>query len=118
MKFHPAVAVAATLVGLFSGSACSLHGHRPAQSTGSSTQDASTDTSSESPSDAAPAASAPVTAPTLDPQTDEGAGKGVDVANAKVAASPKNGSPYLGPKDAVIVVNVHGKYARPVFSAL
>lgn len=49
----------------------------------------------------------------LDSQTDEGAGKGVDLA--KIATSPKDySSPFLGPKDAAVVVNVYSDFQCPV----
>ncbi len=49
----------------------------------------------------------------LDTQSDEGAGKGVDVA--KVGVSPPGmASPYMGPKDALVVVNVYSDFQCPV----
>jgi len=49
----------------------------------------------------------------LDSQSDEGAGKGVDVA--KMGVSPKGmESPYIGVKDAVVVVNVFSDFQCPV----
>ncbi len=49
----------------------------------------------------------------LDSQTDEGAGKGVDVA--KLGTSPKGlESAYMGPKDALVVVNVFSDFQCPV----
>ncbi|MSP92283.1 MAG: hypothetical protein EXR79_10850 [Myxococcales bacterium] len=59
-----------------------------------------------------PAAEAPKTPSLLDSQSDEGAGKGVDVA--KLGVSPKSGSPYLGPKDGIVVVNVYSDFQCPV----
>jgi protein-disulfide isomerase len=64
-----------------------------------------------------PAAAAPAAeqkAPSaLDSQSDEGAGKGVDVA--KMGTSTKDmASPYLGPKDALVVVNVFSDFQCPV----
>lgn len=59
-----------------------------------------------------PEPEAPKTPSLLDSQSDEGAGKGVDVA--KLGASPKSGSPYLGPKDALVVVNVYSDFQCPV----
>lgn len=64
------------------------------------------------PSSAALAAPKP-SAGGLDSQTDEGAGKGVDVA--QVGVSPKDmSSPYLGAKDAPVVVNVYSDFQCPV----
>ena len=61
----------------------------------------------------APPPSPPKSAGGLDNQTDEGAGKGVDVA--KLGTSPKDqGSPFLGPKDAAVVVNVYSDFQCPV----
>lgn len=48
----------------------------------------------------------------LDTQSDEGAGKGVDVT--KLGVSPKDGSPYIGAKDAIVVVNVFSDFQCPV----
>jgi protein-disulfide isomerase len=48
----------------------------------------------------------------LDPQSDAGAGKGAVLA--KIATSPKEGSPYLGPKEALVVVNVFSDFQCPV----
>src|SRR5262245_13482105 len=73
------------------------------------------------PTAAATSASAPAPAPAAKPaapaaidasQTDEGAGKGVDMM--LISHSPKDGSPYLGPKDAVVVVNVFSDFQCPV----
>jgi len=66
----------------------------------------------------APAAAAAPAAPKpsssgLDSQTDEGAGKNVDLA--KIAVSPKGvESPFLGSKDATVVVNVYSDFQCPV----
>ena len=60
-----------------------------------------------------PAPTAAKSSGSLDSQTDEGAGKGVDVA--KVGVSPKDmNSPYLGAKDAAVVVNVFSDFQCPV----
>ena len=66
------------------------------------------------PSTPEPAApSAPAAPSLLDSQSDEGAGKGVDIA--KVGVSPKNGdSPYIGVKDPLVVVNVFSDFQCPV----
>lgn len=49
----------------------------------------------------------------LDTQSDEGAGKGVDVT--KLGVSPQGmASPYMGPKDALVVVNVYSDFQCPV----
>ena len=70
-------------------------------------------TPAPSPAPVAAAPSAPKPSSGLDSQTDEGAGKGVDLA--KIATSPKdNTSPYLGAKDAVVVVNVYSDFQCPV----
>ncbi len=62
---------------------------------------------------AAAAAEAPKQPSLLDSQSDEGAGKGVDVAKAGV--SPKGmASPYIGVKDALVVVNVYSDFQCPV----
>lgn len=59
---------------------------------------------------AAPAAAKPSL---LDSQSDEGAGKGVDVT--KIGVSPKGAeSPYLGPREALVVVNVFSDFQCPV----
>ncbi len=66
---------------------------------------------------AAPAAAAASAEPAkpslLDSQSDEGAGKGVDVT--KIGVSPKGPeSPFLGPRDALVVVNVFSDFQCPV----
>ncbi len=48
----------------------------------------------------------------VDRMTDEWAGKGADLE--KIAHSPADGSPYLGPKDAAVVVNVFIDFQCPV----
>jgi protein-disulfide isomerase len=48
----------------------------------------------------------------VDRMTDEWAGKGLDLK--EVAHSPKDGSPYLGPADALVVVNIFTDYQCPV----
>jgi protein-disulfide isomerase len=59
------------------------------------------------------AAAAPKPSSGLDSQTDEGAGKNVDLA--KMATSPKGvESPFLGAKDALVVVNVYSDFQCPV----
>lgn len=65
----------------------------------------------------AAAAAAPAAEPAkpslLDTQSDEGAGKGVDVT--KIGVSPKGPeSPYLGPREALVVVNVFSDFQCPV----
>ncbi len=61
----------------------------------------------------APAAEAPKQPSLLDSQSDEGAGKGVDMA--KMGVSPQGmASPYIGPKDALVVVNVYSDFQCPV----
>ncbi len=72
------------------------------------------------PAPAAAAAAAPAPAPTkpkprpsgLSSQTDEGAGKGADLA--KIATSPKSGSPFLGTKGAPVLVTVFSDFQCPV----
>jgi protein-disulfide isomerase len=62
---------------------------------------------------AAAAPSEPAKPGLLDSQSDEGAGKGVELA--KIAVSPSGiASPYLGPKDALVVVNVYSDFQCPV----
>lgn len=76
--------------------------------------------SAPAPSMAAPSAPVAAAAPEapkqpslLDSQSDEGAGKGVDVT--KVGVSPKGmASPYVGSKDALVVVNVYSDFQCPV----
>lgn len=50
--------------------------------------------------------------PAVDRTSDEHAGKGIDLA--KIAQSPADGSPFLGPEDAPVVVNVFTDYQCPV----
>lgn len=65
------------------------------------------------PAAAAPAAAEPAKPSLLDSQSDEGAGKGVDVT--KIGVSPKGAeSPFLGPRDALVVVNVYSDFQCPV----
>jgi protein-disulfide isomerase len=44
--------------------------------------------------------------------TDKTAGKGIDLS--KIAHSPADGSPYLGPREALVVVNVFSDFQCPV----
>jgi len=68
----------------------------------------------------ATAADAPAAAPEIDQtldqsvdrMSDEWAGKGLDLE--PVAHSPADGSPYLGPADALVVVNIFTDYQCPV----
>ncbi len=53
---------------------------------------------------AAPPAPTAQAAPVVDRLSDEQAGKGIDLAG--IAHSPADGSPYLGPAEAPVVVNV------------
>ncbi len=66
------------------------------------------------PAESAPAAAAEAPKPSLlDSQSDEGAGKGVDVT--KLGVSPKGPeSPYVGPREALVVVNVFSDFQCPV----
>jgi len=66
------------------------------------------------PAPTAAAAPAAKPAPTdLGSQTDEGAGKGADLA--KIAHSPNDGKvPYLGAKDALVLVTVFSDFQCPV----
>jgi protein-disulfide isomerase len=59
-----------------------------------------------------PEPSKPSAPSVLDAQSDEGAGKGVDLS--KLGVSPKDGSPYIGTKDAIVVVNVFSDFQCPV----
>lgn len=62
---------------------------------------------------AAAAAAEPAKPSVLDSQSDEGAGKGVDVT--KIGVSPKGmESPFVGTKDAIVVVNVFSDFQCPV----
>lgn len=62
---------------------------------------------------AAQAAAEPAKPSLLDSQSDEGAGKGVDVT--KIGVSPKGSeSPFLGPREALVVVNVFSDFQCPV----
>lgn len=62
---------------------------------------------------AAAAAAEPAKPSALDSQSDEGAGKGVDVG--KIGTSPKGmESPFVGAKDAIVVVNVFSDFQCPV----
>ncbi|MBM4343850.1 MAG: thioredoxin domain-containing protein [Deltaproteobacteria bacterium] len=68
---------------------------------------------SPSPAPSAPVAETPKQPSLLDSQSDEGAGKGVDMA--KIGVSPPGlASPYIGPKDALVVVNVYSDFQCPV----
>lgn len=71
------------------------------------------------PEQAAPAAPAPEPEPaarpaptTLNSQSDEGAGKGVDVA--KVGHSPNKGPAWMGSKDAVVLMTIFSDFQCPV----
>ena len=59
-----------------------------------------------------PAATAPVLTSSIDSQTDEGAGKGADIDT--IGHSPSAGSPYLGSKEALVVVNIFSDFQCPV----
>jgi protein-disulfide isomerase len=73
------------------------------------------------PASSAPAAAAPAPAAAAatttsisnsQPMSDELAGKSADLS--LIANSPKQGSPYLGPADALVVVNVFSDFQCPV----
>lgn len=55
---------------------------------------------------------APANGSAVAPLSDERAGKEVDLA--KIAHSPQDGSPYLGPQEAFVVVNVFTDFQCPV----
>lgn len=74
---------------------------------------APTPSPSPSPAPSAPAEQAPKQPSLLDSQSDEGAGKGVDVAKLGVSP-PGMASPYIGVKDALVVVNVYSDFQCPV----
>src|SRR2546426_7225361 len=48
----------------------------------------------------------------VDTMNDDWAGKGADLA--VIAHSPTDGSPYLGPKEALVVVNIFADFQCPV----
>jgi len=62
--------------------------------------------------DAATAEPAAAPVPDTEHQTDETAGKGADLG--KIAVSPKDGSPYLGTRNELVVVNVFSDFQCPV----
>lgn len=89
----------------------------PATPTGSETPVAAAPAPEAKPTEVAaqappPEPSKPSAPSVLDSQSDEGAGKGVDVT--KIGVSPKEGSAYVGAKDAIVVVNVFSDFQCPV----
>ena len=64
------------------------------------------------PASASPEPSKPSAPSSLDSQSDEGAGKGADIA--KLGTSPKNGNAFLGAKDPLVLVNVFSDFQCPV----
>lgn len=59
-----------------------------------------------------PTPAAPVQPTSLNSQSDEGAGKGVDLA--KIGQSPKKGPAWLGAKDAKVLVTIFSDFQCPV----
>jgi len=69
---------------------------------------------SSSAAEAAPAPEPPPPLPDTEHQTDATAGKGADLS--KIAISPKHGSPYLGVRNELVVVNIFSDFQCPVCS--
>ena len=99
-------------VALAAGVACAGHVKSGASGTAGGAGAASSSSAKGASSSSAAAAAAAPAPPDTEHQTDETAGKGAVLV--KIAVSPKNGSPYLGTRNELVVVNVFSDFQCPV----
>jgi protein-disulfide isomerase len=97
------LAFAALLIGLLG---CFPHGQSAAGKKAGSASAAS--------GPSTPPPEPPPPPPDTEHQTDETAGKAADLS--KIAVCPKNGSPYLGQRNELVVVNIFSDFQCPVCS--